>query len=767
MIKKILVSFLLPLVSLFSHSTYALGFIPPPNDVSYAFLSSIFGSVAGVLPYTEQIEPMLKGPLVELNYAVMILGGVFILYALIVSTIKTAHEGEMLGRQWNSVWIPIRSALGVALLLPAGTTKTATTTYAGYSLVQAIVMWIVVQGISLADTVWANVACALYSGEAVTVGNPTMGAYTNADVDTAMGSLFTDLVCSAGLASIENLPIGVASTLPTTHKDDTVINFTDTADTSKTKFDDGTPCGYISYPTITSSSNNQTIAMASSVTEAINGLTPAAVRLVTDIDQAGILTVAQQTDLEKAILNQSASYVSAVSEGMRADQEQNQGSNHDSDNPFGNLDSYCGENGQPVDNLNAFGGGWLMAGAYYISLSKQSHNNATDKIPTPKVDRPSSSMVKGQLGQDDYQQWQLYITNSETIAANALANLNTNYNTLNSYIPDYSNPPNPFLMKNIIQNISNTLKIFLTNIGDLFTGSDCGIKGLREKTLSQCNPIVHMQRFGNSILDLLELIYVTTLIGWIAFGSLAFFCPCCNSFSVAIPWTLTILSPVITIFVTSLVTSSVIMAYYVPLIPFIVFTFSGIGWLISIIEAVVAAPIVALGILHPEGHEVYGKAEPAVMLLVNTFLKPVLLIIGFIAASELVVIAVTLVNTAFALMIPQMLSGYLALFITTVALVSVYTIILWAATQKSFTLVHALPDRALRWIGHYDQFGIGPSENELQMGKRSLEETGGKAGKASTDIKQAVRKGKELKDNAADQKANNMQQGSDNSIHVG
>lgn len=52
------------------------------------------------------------------NSAVLALGGIIIMYTLMVSTMNTAHEGQMLGQKWSSIWIPLRSTFGLALLIP-------------------------------------------------------------------------------------------------------------------------------------------------------------------------------------------------------------------------------------------------------------------------------------------------------------------------------------------------------------------------------------------------------------------------------------------------------------------------------------------------------------------------------------------------------------------------------------------------------------------------------------------------------------------------
>ncbi len=81
------------------------------------------------------------------------------------------------------------------------------------------------------------------------------------------------------------------------------------------------------------------------------------------------------------------------------------------------------------------------------------------------------------------------------------------------------------------------------------------------------------------------------------------------------------LIPFLTALLLALFTTGAVLAFYLPLIPFLIFTFAAIGWFIGVIESIVAAPLVALGIMHPEGpSEVLGRSEQGFMLILGVFL---------------------------------------------------------------------------------------------------------------------------------------------------
>ncbi len=169
----------------------ALNFRPPASDRSVIFLSNIFGVVDGILAGTgSQIIGTMFG---VFNAAVLSLGGIILVYTLLVSTMNTAQEGEFLGRQWSSVWIPLRSVFGIGLLLPKAS---------GYCMMQIFVMWVVVQGVGAADKVWGTALDYLGRGGVIIQPNmdPQQSARSanNTIFQTAAGMLSSQ-VCMLGI----------------------------------------------------------------------------------------------------------------------------------------------------------------------------------------------------------------------------------------------------------------------------------------------------------------------------------------------------------------------------------------------------------------------------------------------------------------------------------------------------------------------------------------------------------------------------------------
>ncbi len=164
--------------------------------------------------------------------------------------------------------------------------------------------------------------------------------------------------------------------------------------------------------------------------------------------------------------------------------------------------------------------------------------------------------------------------------------------------------------------------------------------------------------------------------------------------------------PLITIWMMVNLVLGSVLSYYVPLIPFFLFTFGAITWFAVVLEAVLAAPLVALGITHPEGHDFLGKAEQSIMLLASVFLRPMLMVFGLIFGIILSYVALSVFNRGFAIAV-QFLTQYngdLFSIVYQLAMMAIYTAAILAIVNRSFAMIYEVHNKVLRWIG-------GPQES--------------------------------------------------------
>ncbi len=89
------------------------------------------------------------------------------------------------------------------------------------------------------------------------------------------------------------------------------------------------------------------------------------------------------------------------------------------------------------------------------------------------------------------------------------------------------------------------------------------------------------------------------------------------------------------------------LGIYVSMVPYLIYLLTVCGWFLLVVEAMVIAPIVALGLVYSEGSEYFGRSEQYISLLVILFTRPILILLGFVLGIILASISLFLLNIAF------------------------------------------------------------------------------------------------------------------------
>jgi len=80
-----------------------------------------------------------------INAAALTAAVAMIIWTTITMTANTAHDGEPGGKSHSNLWVPLRSAFSLALVLPIAK---------GYSLVQIMILLFALLGFKFADMAW-------------------------------------------------------------------------------------------------------------------------------------------------------------------------------------------------------------------------------------------------------------------------------------------------------------------------------------------------------------------------------------------------------------------------------------------------------------------------------------------------------------------------------------------------------------------------------------------------------------------------------------
>jgi len=171
---------------------------------------------------------------------------------------------------------------------------------------------------------------------------------------------------------------------------------------------------------------------------------------------------------------------------------------------------------------------------------------------------------------------------------------------------------------------------------------------------------------------------------------------------------------------TAAMTSGFLLHYIVPFMPFLYFFFAVGGWIKTMFEALVGAPLWALAHMQLEGDSLVPKqAQSGYFLALEVFVRPMLILFGLLASSTIFAAQAAVLNSIFDLVTAN-LSGfgpstgqtgmmdieYYRRIVDQAFFTVMYVIIIYLMATSSFKLVDSIPNNLLRWIsGGVKSFG--------------------------------------------------------------
>ncbi len=164
-------------------------------------------------------------------------------------------------------------------------------------------------------------------------------------------------------------------------------------------------------------------------------------------------------------------------------------------------------------------------------------------------------------------------------------------------------------------------------------------------------------------------------------------------------------------------TAGFVLFYILPFLPFVYFYFAVANWIKAIFEAMVGVPLWALAHLRIDGDGLPGdSAQNGYFLILEIFIRPILTVVGLVAAVIIFSTQVRILNLIWDLVVSNT-SGYtpdgqniLAMgsatdvryqrgIIDQFFFTIIYTIVCYMMALASFKLIDRIPDNILRWAG--------------------------------------------------------------------
>ena len=657
-------------------------FTLPEDDLSRKiFIEPLFGPLVG------GGESPLTSLMAAFNAALLVFGGILMAYTIVAGTMSTAHDGEMLGKKWSSMWLPIRTALGVGMVLPV--------VGGGWCVAQAVVIWLAMQGAALANTLWSSFIGPDLSSVAISATYNPPGALTA--VRDTYGSMLINSACVAAYQADEsasgadadlfnspNYSINVTpslSAVPTKENNKLVIEYAGDGVVGvlmdarcgkiivEEDLDDSASSNFFSSGDNTATSEAlQMNAVALPVAQArwrefqhaSQVMAALGVKIANKEGGANGASLQEEVDATMASLLQrySANVNGAAKTAFSEELSRNHGF---------------------VDRMKQ--DGWIMAGAYYMQLSKTQDLVTRSVTNAPVVSTPNQMLTQsggatGEAAQSirEFLIGSENITNTVTLAQDLVGRSNRGSGAMSSIGAESGTADG-----------GSNSKWATRMVNWFINNDDTGLfsQGAKDAVDVNENPIIMAKGLGEKM----------TVAAWSAFAA---FAVVTGSGAGGLGSSI---APIFSSLFLALLLPGATLSTYLPMLPYILWIGVVLGWAILLIEAMVAAPLWAIVHLAPDGDGVVGRGGQGYMLVLSLVLRPPLMVIGLAAAFVLMKPIGFLVNSTFVGAFELGVSPGFMGITQAIAGCIIYAVLMIMIVQRVFSLIHVIPDRLLRWIG--------------------------------------------------------------------
>jgi defect-in-organelle-trafficking protein DotA len=775
------------------------------TDVSIGFLSQFFGTVGNVL---HGVTGQVLGKMFYVfNTGILIAAGIWLCYTVLSVLLKSSQEGSFSGQNRNAAVIFLRIALGVAFLVPSPAT--------GYSVLQAVVAKIVVQGVDMANMVWNKALDYMNEGGTLFTIPDSQGS--GVSVFDSMGDLTNVIGSIKNVLASEVCFYQANSARPDGESADIIVDeenyqvqFPGPSDDPNALSLSSPGCGAVSWDIGGSCSEGGSVKC--------------------DIYKQAVFQVI--TDLWQTAIDYTQTYPieTADDEGLSSDNTNDDLPSQARNTIAGAVLDYVNlalpasrlenitEDQEDFYKMTARQGGWIMAGAFYWQLVRYNEDISSATHGSLEVMTPDQNFNEdgyadqGVAVGPDIGNWgdensydPNYVQANEAVEALELTEISERLNLMaNQVIPVLTNDDiqKDNAKKWYIQ-LKRRAKVKLKHIikynkrpGKALKSAATLITVLPLKKMllpalrmnkvirvlqnTEMNPLIWGRKLGLALLELGSSLMTTLTYAFMAAGMLGG-SRMMAGMGVSIGYGLgTIMSFIVGMLklmvlplVIMCVLAGLVLAFYLPLYPYFLFSFGVMSWLISVLESMIAAPIVALGLTHPEGHDMLGRAEVSLIMWLNVFVRPSLMVFALIAGILLSYIGLEFVQLGISHTLFRLFVGsgdtnlawktfaenilpsakYTILQpVLFMAVVSIYVFFIYQITVNAFATIYYIPNRVMRWIGGQEQHD--DSQSRALQGQGMLAQGGGQVGKmGSDDIGQAMKGFSDKKKDAEKQKA--------------
>lgn len=696
------------------------------------------------------------------NVLALLMGIVISYYLVLGGAINTGHTGELLGKSWSSVWLPIRTSFAFGMIIPIKAVGVGV-----FSFIQLFVMWLIILGSNAGSLLWNNLALEF------TKGAPVIGKTVTGGMAPANNMLNILLCTKAGLEELGGTQKVIEISYHDWMKLSTSVNATagrnlptnllskiNDGAVSKVRFGPEGNCGTLSFPDLTadkgSKSNNEIYE------KAVAAYKKDIVSLGNDI--AGIVNqvFSRHGGSGKTILTLEAEKDASTIKDFQAWGASlfTSGLDYDISVRSDIEKSIASSKYFDDQRTSMLKGGWPSAGSWYFEVSKfQAFSN--------EIARDALNIIpvagKGDVCDRLLAFWQTCsnenISNMFAIGS-AIAKEAINYGGSKSRkkTSDAKNivaDEELFYQRSVAMDI-NTMaedpsasstalttswaKSLLSTVagsswfaGEGMYGERCTENastnyknGSQQCEYGMSNPFYVVTSIGQSLTDLSITVFgisvlmdvareligdnsgligtaVKTTVSILPGGSILKF------LGDAIGVVLKRFAELATVLAGITAAQGFVLGFAVPFMPIMTWIMMICGYLLTIVEALVAAPLAVIMMATPEGEGISGtRMQSAINMIAAIVLKPSLMVIGLIASLTLGNIFFAILNQYFWTSTDRFMDGGILEF---VFLISLYVGLAYKICEYTVSVMYKLPSQILDWFAPGASRAFG--ENEI------------------------------------------------------
>jgi conjugal transfer/type IV secretion protein DotA/TraY len=604
------------------------------------------------------------------NSGLFVIGTALLTYYLLATVAQTAHEGEVLGKRINGLWVPIRVTFGVFGMLPV---------FGGFSLAQAILMWSVILGIGLANLLTTKAIEQTNQFEALIPppGIAASGTETTFSADFAKNLFFMNVCAEAAgryhqeatrtFTSFGQPQIRLIPRSSETRIETVGIPGSNDCGSLVLKGNDARENGVlevgwrsvaVDYESIKEISDTSFSAKSDALIALQSQMNAEAKKLVNayydDTENQG-----QNYSLDTKLFDETAAQANAR---VRAAAE----------NAIASKDlTALNENTREVIGK----GGWITLGSWHSTYAevqaamqtasfngqliiespvkidtRSSAQNGTLRrlvqVAEAYVDRPRQDTSADSLESDSPGRWifeKAFLAAADGTAGKGMVNPITT-----------------------AKNAGDTMITASLSMYALYVG------------LNSIPMVDKLGSVGASVISAIPGIGIFgTMLAKIIGGAAAF-----------LPY-----------LATAMIIIGVMLSIYVPMIPFLTWAAALVSYFASVIEGLVGAQVWAFSHLNLEGDGMGARAERGYTYLLNMLLRPALMVLGFFFASALLILVGTFVIGEIRTVVENVQGNSMTGLISIFGFMIIFAVLLFTLTSTCFDLIFELPDRVIGAIG--------------------------------------------------------------------